>query len=746
MNAEDEPPTQPPETTGAPEVSTPAKRAEPEAAPAADHKVPEPVPHEGRPPADDLTRISPAVHSADLQPDATRISLPPEPAPPKPPPPLPAGHGGVDATRIAQNPTPVVEATRIAPAADKPPAPAAGNGSYTQVVTPGVVINDNYRILKLVSAGGMGEVYRAENLFTGDPVAVKIILPNLARDESIIDLFRREARILVQMRNDAIVRYHNFVRDRGLNRYCLIMEFVDGQHLWDYVHERGTLDVDQALVLMRRLANGLAEAHARGVTHRDLSPDNVILRENRIDEAVLIDFGIARSTELGDGLNGRFAGKFKYIAPEQLGHGRGEIGPAADVYGLALMIAAALRGMPLDMGNSVVEASEARRRIPDLDGISHRIYPILQYMLEPDPADRPPTMAALLTVMDDPNHLPARYRLPLWQSAFAGEEAEQVALRATTAGELATGSAGGLGSNSPFGAFEIAAPLPEAAGPAPRRAGRVIAMVAGIMLLFVLTGFGFWYGQSRHAPEPVAQDPVADPLPGVLALPARDAATREGFLSGLSVPACTAAGRIAYGPDAGKIGTLANGPRDFSALLAAYGERFGTRPSLVEWQVAAPQCPAVNLVHELAGRSANPPALSLDAQSVTSGGEVSGRIRDLGGRSLWLFLVSPKGAVYDLSQVAAGQTDGSFTFAFGISLAPDEAGPQPQLLLAIASDTPLASVAAAPSGSNAATLLPFALDEIRRNGGTAAIDVAPFTVEAPVPDPETPAPEPSAPD
>ncbi|MDN3713703.1 hypothetical protein QWZ10_21620 [Paracoccus cavernae] len=101
-----------------------------------------------------------------------------------------------------------------------------------------------------------------------------------------------------------------------------------------------------------------------GVTHRDLSPDNVILRENRIDEAVLIDFGIARSTELGDGLNGRFAGKFKYIAPEQLGHGRGEIGPAADVYGLALMIAAALRGMPLDMGNSVVEASEARRRIP----------------------------------------------------------------------------------------------------------------------------------------------------------------------------------------------------------------------------------------------------------------------------------------------------------------------------------------------------------------------------------------------
>lgn len=738
MSAADELPNQPPGTTETTGAQAPAQRAEPETATAADDKAPEPVPHGDSLPPDDRTRVSPAFRPANVQPEATRISLPSEPAPPKPAPPPPAGHGVLDATRIVQNPVPAVEATRIAPAVDQPPAPAAGNGSFTQVVTPGVIINDNYRILKLVSAGGMGEVYRAENLFTGDPVAVKIILPNLARDESIIDLFRREARILVQMRNDAIVRYHNFVRDRGLNRYCLIMEFVDGQHLWDYVHERGMLDVDQALVLMRRLANGLAEAHARGVTHRDLSPDNVILRENRIDEAVLIDFGIARSTELGDGLNGRFAGKFKYIAPEQLGHGRGEIGPAADVYGLALMIAAALRGMPLDMGNSVVEASEARRRIPDLDGISHRIYPLLQYMLEPDPADRPPTMAALLTVMDDPNHLPARYRLPLWQSALAGEEAEQAAVRATTAGELATGSAGGLGSNSPFGAFEMAAPSPEAAGPAPRRAGRLIARVAGIMLLFVLTGLGFWYGQSGYEAQPVAQDPLADPLSGALALPARDPATREGFLSGLPAPVCTAAGRISYGPDAGKIGTLANGPRDFSALLASYGERFGTRPSLVEWQVAAPQCPAVNLVRELSGRSANPPALSLDAQSVTSGGEVSGRIRDLGGRSLWLFLVSPKGAVYDLSQVATPQSDGSFTFGFGISLAADETGPQPQLLLAIASDAPLASVAAAPSGSNAATLLPFALDEIRRNGGTAAIDVTPFTVEAPAP---LPAPE-----
>ncbi len=697
--------------------------------------VPDPAP--GHEPTDDRTRISPALRPA--MPAAEGAALP-DPAP--------------DATRIAQSAlTPPADATRIAGPADRAAAPAA-NAAFTQVVTPGVVINDNYRILKMVSAGGMGEVYRAENLFTGDPVAVKIILPNLARDESIIDLFRREARILVQMRNDAIVRYHNFVRDRGLNRYCLIMEFVEGQHLWDYVREQGSIDVDQALVLMRRLANGLAEAHARGVTHRDLSPDNVILRDNRIEEAVLIDFGIARSTELGDGLNGRFAGKFKYIAPEQLGHGRGEIGPAADIYGLALMVAAALRGEALDMGSSVVEASEARRRIPDLGGISHRIYPLLQYMLEPDPADRPPTMAALLTAMDDPNHLPMRYRLPLWETAA---DTAPVEAGGRTAGSFATGLTGGgdaQASSSPFGSFEpaLAAAAQPATGAArPRGAGGLIALVLGIAVLFVLGGFGLWYagGSGEGSPEPTTAGDNVDP-PGLPPLPARDLATRDGYLADQLLPPCTLAGRIAHGPEAGKIGTLANGPRDFSGLRAAYGQQFGTQPTLVEWQVATPQCPAVNFLRDLSGRAASPPVLSLDATSVTSGGEVSGRLRELKGRSLWLFLVSPKGAVYDLSQIATAQADGSFTFAFGISLAADETGPQPQLLVAIASDDPLASVAAAPSGSNAATLLPFALDEIRRNGGTAAGDVVPFIVEeaaAAPPDPQSaqpPDPQPAA--
>ncbi|AGT11469.1 serine/threonine-protein kinase [Paracoccus aminophilus] len=641
---------------------------------------------------------------------------------------LPAATDAAEPTRIASagpaTPTPDAEADRTRFAAHPPELPPE---SPAQIVKPGTVINDNYRILETISAGGMGEVYRGENLFTGDPVAVKVILPNLARDQAIIDLFRGEARILVQMRDDAIVRYHNFVRDRGLDRYCLIMEYVEGQHLWDFVKSRGPLSAAEALILLRRLGHGLAEAHARGITHRDLSPDNVILRDDQLDQAVLIDFGIARSTELGDGLGGRFAGKFKYIAPEQLGHARGVIGPQADVYGLALMITAAVRGTALDMGSSVVEASETRRRIPDLTGIPHEIYPLLQHMLEPDPAARPESMEAILRILDDPTHLPARYRLPLWESGEAGAVAPA---ETTGTSGLLTGSLGGeLASASPFAT--IAA---EQAGTAPaeRKTSRGMLYSGLIVAALVAAGGGF-YAMRGAAPSDLPPGPTgagADSPTETIALPARDPASRDGFLAEQPLPACSYAARIVKGVDAGKIGTLADGPRDFTALQTAYSGKFSSNPALVEGLVSNAQCPAVEFLHMLSGREAAPPALSLDELVVTSGGEASGRIRDLAGRSLWLFLVSPKGGIYDLSKIVTAEADGSFTFTFGISLAPDETGPQPQLLLALASDKPLASVAAAPAGSTAARLLPFALDEIRAGGGKAAVDVARFEVAA----------------
>ena len=426
--------------------------------------------------------------------------------------------GPEDGTVIGDAPVlPVApaDATQLADGAAAPPS---------RLIEAGTLINNNYRILGLVSTGGMGEVYRAENVFTTDTVAIKIILPGLASDPAVLDLFRREARVLVQLRHDAIVRYHNFVLDGALQRHCLIMEFVAGQHLGDRLKAGGALEPEAVLHLMRRLASGLRQAHDRGVTHRDLSPDNVILRDDRLDDPVLIDFGIARSTELGDGLAGRFAGKFKYIAPEQLGHHQGRVGPWTDVYGLGLLMACCARGKALAMGGNAVAASAARQAIPDLSGIPHRLFPLLQMMLEPDPAARPQDMGAVLRLIDDPMTLPAQYRLPLWPAASGAVEAE------------AEGD-GGAESSSPFAMASPPPVSPATPGPRPRRRAWVALCAAGAVVL-VAAGWVVF----RPAPDvPAAVAPPA----AVLQMAPRDDSTREGFLAEQPLPPCSFASRIA---------------------------------------------------------------------------------------------------------------------------------------------------------------------------------------------------------
>ncbi|MCU0800686.1 MAG: serine/threonine protein kinase [Rhodobacteraceae bacterium] len=294
-----------------------------------------------------------------------------------------------------------------------------------QQVPIGTLINNNYKIEQLISAGGMGEVFRGTNVFSGDSVAIKIVLQSLAHDPKVAALFKREAKVLCQLADQAIVRYYNFVHDAALDRFCLIMEFIDGLPLSDHVKGSGPLSLPDAQKLMKRLALGLERAHKMEVVHRDLSPDNVMLKGGTIDDAVLIDFGIAKSTEMSEAtLFGQMAGKFKYVSPEQLGHYGGHIGPRTDIYGLALLMAAAVRGEPIDMGSSVVEAVNARREIPDLTGIYPQLQPLFAHMLEPDPAMRPETMGQVIHYLERPQDLPPRYGVALGddRTVFMGQQ------------------------------------------------------------------------------------------------------------------------------------------------------------------------------------------------------------------------------------------------------------------------------------------------------------------------------------
>jgi serine/threonine-protein kinase len=257
----------------------------------------------------------------------------------------------------------------------------------------GTQLSGIYELDERLASGGMGEVYRGHNIQTGDLVAIKIVLPEFARDQTILSLFRKEASILNRLSHDAIVRYHVFTIDPGIGRPYLAMEYVDGESLFD-VMRRGPMPTDDVRRLCIRLAAGLGAVHEANTLHRDLSPDNIILPGGRVDRAKIIDFGIARSAGIGDGtlIGGRFAGKYNYVSPEQLGLFGGEVSEKSDIYSLGLVLAAALRGKPIEMSGSQVEIVEKRRVVPDLTSIDDDFRPVIEAMLQPDPADRPSGM------------------------------------------------------------------------------------------------------------------------------------------------------------------------------------------------------------------------------------------------------------------------------------------------------------------------------------------------------------------
>ncbi len=637
--------------------------------------------------------------------------------------------GDDDKTQIAP---PVEDRTEIAPQLEEPtrittppvppaaPMPDAAPLPADNAAVPvpiGTLINNNYEIKELINAGGMGEVFRGENVFTGDAVAIKIVLQSLAHDEKVAALFMREAKVLCQLSDQAIVRYYNFVRDADLDRFCLIMEFIEGTALSDHIRNVAPLTLPQATGLMRLVAAGLERAHAMDVIHRDLSPDNVMLRDGSVDNAVLIDFGIAKSAEMTENtLHGQLAGKFKYISPEQLGHFDGTIGPRTDIYGLGLLMAAALRGAPLEMGNSIVEAVNARREVPDLSDIDPGLRPLLAKMLEPDPADRPASMTEVIAMLDDPG---------LVASTTAAPVTTDVPGLRQPPGRSAPASIPPVdaGSTSPFGqttGLDLPPPAPAPEAPS----GGALRWVLVLLIFGGIGAFVAWQqgfvgparGTDLQPTLPINADDPTDPWDS----------TREGFLADWSDEPCIYATRLRVGPNSGTIAAFASTDGAFDGLLDRYEEQFETRPTLLERRITADQCPALALAGALRNPDTAPPVLTLDSDVMQSAGTTVGRLSDRRGRPTWLAWVSDKGGVYNLTGRLTEQGDGSATFSFGLS-AEDGAGETPQLLIAVSTDSPLIAAAASADGTSAATLLPLIEAEISgRNDAKAGVAIAGF--------------------
>lgn len=628
-----------------------------------------------------------------------------------------------DATRVVRRDPPSRPAvdddlTRAAQA-DAQPASAGPLGQAHGMV--GKLINNNYRIDAVLKAGGMGEVFRGSELGTGDPVAIKAILPQYAEDDDIGLMFRREAKILRQLTDDSIVRYFNFVEDPSLDRYFLVMEFIEGISLWDHIRDHGAIPPEAAAALLRRLAGGLAKAHALEVVHRDLSPDNVMLPGGRIAEARLIDFGIARSNVIREGtVMGRFAGKYRYAAPEQVAQSP-VVGPAADIYSLALVVCAAVLGKPLDMGVEKGNPMLARQSIPDLSAVPAMLRPILSHMLEPDPAARPASMEQVRELLEHPDRIPAQYRAGLPVPPAVDPT------RGAAPGTDVPRASSVPGLQVPTGvapATALPRKVPAAGGDvAQASAGRSVwplLLGAGLVAGLGVAGWTMWRGgglpglSAAPEPEPTAATAWQPRVPQ--GMPPLRVDTRDGFLAAFDAGPCTQASRVASGANAGMIEGYAMAPGLFASLPQAYGQLFGATPTVVDRPVTQAQCAALDLARGLQGRVDTPVQMLMAADRLVSGGALDAMIAVPEGQSVWVVLVSPLGGVYNLTGRLSAPEGTQRSLSVPLTLV-GESVAAPHLLLAVATPTPLAVAATMRNGALAADVLPAVLDAVAAQGG-----------------------------
>src|SRR5271154_6804452 len=153
----------------------------------------------------------------------------------------------------------------------------------------GTLLGGRYRIIGLLGRGGMGEVYRATDLALGQSVALKFLPEEAAQNQRLLERFHGEVRVARQVSHPNVCRVYDIGEAEGMP--FISMEYVDGEDLASLLLRIGRLPSDKALETARKLCAGLAAAHDRGVIHRDLKPQNIMM--NKRGEVVIMDFGLA---------------------------------------------------------------------------------------------------------------------------------------------------------------------------------------------------------------------------------------------------------------------------------------------------------------------------------------------------------------------------------------------------------------------------------------------------------------------
>ncbi|HYI00343.1 serine/threonine-protein kinase PknK [Hyalangium sp.] len=287
----------------------------------------------------------------------------------------------------------------------------------------GTLLASRFLLQRLAGRGGMGSVYRALDTTNGQPVAVKLI--QAAADSDSARRFTREARLLSEVHHPSVVSYvaHGFTEQ---GQPFLAMEWLEGEDLAQRL-VRQPLSLSDTLNLMRRIAQGLAITHSQGIVHRDIKPSNLFLRGGRMEDAVLLDFGLARLVATSQALTGSAAvlGTPGYMAPEQASSQQ-EIAPSADIFSLGCVLYECLTGQApfraplLTAVLAKILFSEPARLGTVRPELPAELQALMDRMLAKDPAKRIPDAAHLQhalhelgTLSEVPPPSPSRPQAPL---------------------------------------------------------------------------------------------------------------------------------------------------------------------------------------------------------------------------------------------------------------------------------------------------------------------------------------------